>query len=127
MNEEKLKMYLTILNDENPSYVKENAKANIIKLFEKQQIENRLKEDEINNLYKFISIREERIDELAEINEKYNDLYISKDKIREKIEEYKKKCEECNFQNTGVCKEFKAHYNCSIQSVLELLKELIGE
>ena len=53
--------------------------------------------------------------------------FVSKDKIKEKIEEYNKKCEECNFQNTGICKEFKAHYNCSIQSVLELLEELLGE
>lgn len=53
--------------------------------------------------------------------------YISKDKIKEKIEEYKKKCNKCNFQNTGICKDLKAHYNCSIQSVLELLNELLGE
>jgi hypothetical protein len=53
--------------------------------------------------------------------------YISKDKIKEKINEYNKKCDECNFQKSEICKEFKVHYNCSIQSVLEVLKELIGE
>lgn len=25
--------------------------------------------------------------------------------IKEKIEEYNKKCDECNFQKTGICKE----------------------
>ena len=35
----KLRMYLTILNDENPSYIKKNVSESIIKLFEKQQKE----------------------------------------------------------------------------------------
>lgn len=62
----------------------------ILKLIDKQQteIENRL--EEIKNLYMFISIRDERIDELAEINEKYNDLYISKDKLKDIIKKHKK-------------------------------------
>ena len=87
-------------------------------------------------LEKYIKEMQEEIEHLTEINNKYNDMkyfamvadrYISKDKIKAKIEEYNKKCDECNFNKTGICKELKAHYNCSIQSVLELLKELIGE
>lgn len=111
---EKLKMYLTILNDENPSYVKENAKANIIILFEKQQkeIEGRL--EEIDSLYKMMSVKDDEIKYLEQKLEQYgldyqilkNDIeehniayvdtpefeekYISKDKLKEIIEEQKK-------------------------------------
>jgi len=89
------------------------AIVTVIKLINKQQkeIENRL--DEINCLYKFISIREERIDELVEINEKYNDLYISKDKIKGKIKELKNK---------------KIGASTGIFAVqVDILEELLGE
>ena len=52
---------------------------------------------------------------------------VHKDRIRKIIEEYNKKCDECNFNKSGICKELKAYNCCSIQSVLELLKVLIGE
>lgn len=87
----------------------------VLNLIKKQQkeIENRL--NEIKCLYNFISIREERIDELVEINEKYNDLYISKDKIKEKIKEL-----ESHIWKDGYMTKFDKY-------AIHYLKELFGE
>lgn len=86
MNEEENQAFKVLRFYNSEDYGTEELKKYIKvieNLVEKQQkeIENRL--NEIKCLYNFISIREERIDELVEINEKYNDLYISKDKIKE--------------------------------------------
>lgn len=117
--EKKAVFYLKDLENDKEHLIIEQRQAitTILNLIEKQQKEIEARLEEIDSLYKMMSAKDERIEE----------LYVSKDKIKEKIEEYKKKCDECNFQNTGVCKEFKVYYNCSIQSVLELLKELLGE
>ncbi len=87
----------------------------ILNLVDKQQteIENRL--NEIKDLYNFISIREERLDKLAEINEKYNDLYISKDKIKEKIEEI-----------TSYAYTSAEERDCQDYAI-QILRELLGE
>ena len=86
----------------------------IFAIIEKQQkeIENRL--NEIKCLYNFISIREERIDELVEINEKYNDLYISKDKIR-KLKEIVHK----TLDNNGITRVYQLTIDNYFKELLE--------
>lgn len=74
MNDEKLKMYLTILNSENPSHVKENAKANIIILFEKEQKEIKKRLKEIDDLYKMMSAKDDEIEELKHFKEEVSDI-----------------------------------------------------
>jgi len=90
----------------------------------------------IKIIVNLIEKQQQEIEHLTEINNKYNDMkyfamvadrYISKDIIKAKIEEYNKECDECNFNKSGICKELKAYNCCTIQSVLELLNELLGE
>ena len=94
-----------------------------------------------NELKKYIKIIVNLVEKQQEQIEKLNKSDASKeqssmdyynlykeleDKIKAKIEENNKKCDECNFNKSGICKELKAYNCCSIQSVLELLKELGG-
>ena len=89
MNEEKLKMYLTILNDENPSYVKENAKANIIKLFEKQQKEIEFyKIQELGYIQGYEDGKSHKQTAVAIKNENAQQMLIQR-----KMEEYEKEIE----------------------------------
>ena len=90
-------------------YIDKNHKI-IYKLILKQhkEIEKRLKE--IDSLYKMMSAKDERIENLIELVNQYNDMqyirkieekYISKDKIKELIKE-KAKTDTYNFRTIAV-------------------------
>lgn len=51
-------------------------------------------------------------------------FYVSEDKIKAKIEEYKEKCKNCNFRGK-ICKEFKQNYNCTIAMCLKEFYSLL--
>ena len=118
MNEEEIEA-IQILNNFNPVYCgmeEEHAIETILNLVDKQQeeigkLEGKLKEERDFNKSALETLKE----------------CVHKDTIKAKIEEYSKKCDECNFNKSGICKELKEYNCCSIQSVLELLKELLGE
>ena len=101
MNEEEIKLreYLIILNEENPTHKKENVNFSIINLFEKQQKEIKARLEEIDSLYKMMSAKDDEIEKLKEdyqilkddIEEhrivyvdtpEFEEKYVSKDKIR---------------------------------------------
>lgn len=87
-----------------------------------------LKERETIVLQNVIKKQQEEIEKLRNKKaENYFHWQHLEAKIINKINEYNKKCDECNFQKSEICKELKAHYNCSIQCVLEMLYELLGE
>ena len=114
MSEEEIKLreYLIILNEENPTHKKENVNFSIINLFEKQQKEIKTRLEEIDSLYKMMSAKDDEIEYLADkieqMKEDYQILkddieghrivyvdtpefeenYISKDKIRDIIFEF---------------------------------------
>lgn len=96
----------------------------VLNLIDKQQkeIEKRLKE--IDSLYKMISIKDERIENLIELVNKYNDMqyirkieekYISKDKMKEKLEEI-----------TSYAYTSAEERDCQDYAI-QVLKELLGE
>ena len=61
--------------------------------------------------------------EVEEYIEKY---YVKKDKIRKKIEEYKKSCIGCMFQD-NFCKEFQRNKQCVPACMIQSLEELLEE
>lgn len=122
-------------------YIDKNHKI-IYKLILKQhkEIESRLKE--IDSLYKMMSVKDDEIDELKKAYQilkddieghniiyldtpEFEEVYISKDKIREKIKELEKEIEEVN-EN---CPDFTIIYEHEVDTygIINVLKELLGE
>ena len=128
MNEEEIKLreYLIILNEENPTHKKENVNFSIINLFEKQQKEIKARLEEIDSLYKMMSAKDDEIEKLKEdyqilkddIEEhrivyvdtpEFEEKYVSKDKIR-------------HIRDKAECMDYY-----SLNDVIDDLSKLLGE
>lgn len=128
MNEEEKKEYEELKSLLYIGTISQYGKRKLIDIINRQQkeIEKRLKE--IDSLYKMMSAKDERIEHLTELINKYNDMqyirkveekYISKDKIKEKIKELEEPLKKG--QCLTVIQGFVREGN------LILLKELLGE
>lgn len=67
-------------------------------------------------------IYQKQVETCKQVQNMINELYISKDKIKDKIKELKKECVDCRYRKMLNCKK-----QCTIGGTIKALKELLNE